>query len=176
MPSSLPSIATIIHDGTWLSFYKAGHYEFFHRHRKPDAVAIIATTENHLILVSQKRPAHDLLILEIPAGLIDPGETPVDTAKRELMEETGFKSKNIRQVIDDVTVSPGICTETLYFVKATDCKKVGKGGGLAEENEHINIILAPLNDLDNFLKEQKKTHKIDMKIFVALSYLFAPIT
>jgi ADP-ribose pyrophosphatase len=57
----------------------------------PDYVSIVAqTTNGELVLVRQFRPAVEAVTLELPAGLVDPGDTPENTARRELKEETGF--------------------------------------------------------------------------------------
>jgi ADP-ribose pyrophosphatase len=59
--------------------------------RPHDYVSVIAVTpHDELVLVRQYRPAVDRTTLELPSGLLDPGETPDDTARRELLEETGY--------------------------------------------------------------------------------------
>lgn len=58
--------------------------------RPRDYVSVVATTpENQIVLVRQYRPAIERVTLELPSGLLDPGETPEATALRELAEETG---------------------------------------------------------------------------------------
>ena len=62
----------------------------------PDGVLILAMTErDEIILVEQFRPAINQYTLEIPAGSIDPDETPEEAAARELLEETGYTCKNL---------------------------------------------------------------------------------
>jgi ADP-ribose pyrophosphatase len=68
----------------------AGDQEFYVV-RPRDYVSVVATTtEGDLLLVRQYRPAIDRVTLELPSGLLDPGETPENTARRELHEETGY--------------------------------------------------------------------------------------
>lgn len=63
----------------------------FHTLEVPNSVNVIAiTAQNSIVLISQYRHAVRQVSLEIPAGNIDAGETPMDAAKRELLEETGF--------------------------------------------------------------------------------------
>jgi len=63
----------------------------FHTLEVPNSVNVIAITEQHsILLVEQYRHAVGQVSLEIPAGNIDAGETPMEAAKRELLEETGF--------------------------------------------------------------------------------------
>jgi 8-oxo-dGTP pyrophosphatase MutT (NUDIX family) len=63
----------------------------YYRMNAPDGVLVLALTEdNQVIVIEQFRPAINQHTLEIPAGSIDPGETPEEAAKRELLEETGY--------------------------------------------------------------------------------------
>jgi ADP-ribose pyrophosphatase len=57
----------------------------------PDIVAVLAVTANdEVVLVRQFRPGPDSVLSELPGGLIDAGETPLDAGERELLEETGY--------------------------------------------------------------------------------------
>jgi len=61
--------------------------------RLPDYVVVVAITEEgRLLLVRQYRPAVERYTLELPSGLTDPGESPAETARRELIEETGYEA------------------------------------------------------------------------------------
>lgn len=63
----------------------------YYRLNAPDGVLVLAlTADSRIILVRQYRPALGRHTLEIPAGAVDPGEAPVEAAKRELLEETGY--------------------------------------------------------------------------------------
>jgi len=65
----------------------------------PDYVSIVAQTRSgELVLVRQFRPAVETMTLELPAGLVDAGDTPEDTARRELKEETGFLAERVTLV------------------------------------------------------------------------------
>ena len=65
----------------------------------PDYVSIVAlTTNGDLVLVRQFRPAVEAVTLELPAGLVDVGDTPERTAIRELKEETGFVAERVTLV------------------------------------------------------------------------------
>ena len=72
--------------------------------RHPGAAAVVALTESgKIVLVRQYRTAIDRVTVEIPAGKLDPGEDPLDCAKRELHEETGFRAGRIRFLTSIVT-------------------------------------------------------------------------
>lgn len=162
----------IVHKGKWLTMYEDNGYEFFHRHRKPDAVGIIALTEDHkFILVEQNRKPQDKPVFEIPAGLVDDGETFEQTAVRELLEETGYGDGKIQKIFNDVTTTPGICTEKLQFVIITDLKKVAEGGGLQSENEHTTVHLLDEDTIMEQLEGFRKTGIIDIKVYAAIGMM-----
>ena len=62
----------------------------------PDYTSLVAITEDRrIVIVRQFRPAVDHHTVELPSGLVDPGETPVEAARRELLEETGYEALEI---------------------------------------------------------------------------------
>lgn len=84
----------------------------------PGAVGILAWDERRLAMVSQWRTAAGAELLEIPAGTIDPGETPAATAERELAEECGLRAASWEAGPSFFT-APGFCTERLTIFLAT---------------------------------------------------------
>lgn len=81
-------------------------------------IAVFDNSLDYVYLVNQYRPGPDKYILEIPAGLIDDGESPIDACYRELAEETGFKKDSIESIYQmpiPLYVTPGYSTELLYF-------------------------------------------------------------
>nr|WP_138159750.1 NUDIX hydrolase [Peptoniphilus catoniae] len=90
------------------------------------AVAILAVNnQGEIILVDQYRKAVDKVLCEVPAGLIEYGESPKEAALRELEEETGFKAGKIEYVTEFYT-SPGFCNEKIYIFFAKDLEKTEK--------------------------------------------------
>lgn len=92
----------------------------------PGGVAVIPiTADNKMIMVKQFRKPMEKVILEIPAGKIDPGEQnqPKETAKRELEEETGYRANKLTHV-DSMYLSPGFANEILHIYYAEDLEKV----------------------------------------------------
>ena len=99
---------------------KAYEWEVVNRVGNQMAAVAIATRgqapKMELVLVQQFRPAADAFVLEFPAGLIDPGETPVETAIRELREETGcIGVPNHGYVFDDPPTQP-CCSLPVYSI------------------------------------------------------------
>jgi len=91
----------------------------------PGAVAIAARRSNgEILLVRQERLAVRRDLWEIPAGTLEPNEAPLDCAKRELREETGFEAENWRVVMRFFT-SPGFCNEEITLFVAEGLCEVG---------------------------------------------------
>lgn len=88
------------------------------RHPRTDAVMIIMTDEarEHLLLIREFRLELDREIYGLPAGLIDPGETPEEAARRELKEETGLDLLEIRHVMPPAYSAVGLSNEQCICV------------------------------------------------------------
>lgn len=80
-------------------------------------------------------------LVELPAGMIDKGETPEDAARREILEETGYQIHDLTH-IHTFYLSPGTSGERifLYYAEVRNKDKQNDGGGLAEEGEFITLI------------------------------------
>jgi ADP-ribose pyrophosphatase len=160
--------------GKWLTMYAENGYEYFHRHRKPQAVMIVAITENNeLVLAIQKRTPHEKMSVEIPAGLVDEGETHAKTAVRELWEECGYVGDE-PIITRECSTTPGICTETIPFAIMLNCKKLSAGGGLPSENE---VIIPELLNMNQSILEiraeinhrfPKEKYLTDMKLYAGI--------
>src|SRR6267142_2166931 len=75
----------------------------------PGAAVVAVDAERLVLLVRQHRPAVNADVLELPAGLVDPGEEPIDCARRELQEETGYAAGRLEPLVSFYT-SPGFST------------------------------------------------------------------
>ena len=87
--------------------------------RHPGAVVILPITDDgQVVFVRNVRVAIGQVLLELPAGTLDKGESPADCAARELTEETGFTAGRIEPLIDFFT-SPGVLSERIWAFVAT---------------------------------------------------------
>ena len=82
------------------------------------AIMIPLLDDGRVCLIKNYRVAVDETLVELPAGTIDPGEPPLDTAIRELAEETGYRAKKMEQV-GEFYMSPGILDERMFVFVAT---------------------------------------------------------
>lgn len=129
---------------------KDGNWEFQAREaydRGNGAVILLYNSEEKkVILTSQFRlPTYingndDGIMIEACAGLLDE-DNPEDCIRKETEEETGYKVTKVRKIFD-AYMSPGSVTEILHFFIAeyTHDMKVSDGGGLAEEQENIEVL------------------------------------
>lgn len=108
-------------------------------------------------------------LLELPAGIVKDGENPLDTIKRELLEETGYKIDAPQHVFTFYT-SPGGTSERifLYYARVTSANRVSEGGGLPAEKEDIRILGVKI---DEALEKVRSGQIVDAKTIIGLQWL-----
>lgn len=127
-------------------------------------VGIIAFDEdNKLWMVKQYRKAIDKVTLEIPAGLVESNELPIETAKRELQEEVGFYPEKISYLFD-MHASPGFTNDKLSFFLADNLVKSELE---QDEDENVEASLYEIDDLYNMIENGELT---DAKSIIAILY------
>jgi ADP-ribose pyrophosphatase len=116
----------------------------------PGAVAIVAVdTEEHIWLVRQLREATRRELLELPAGTAEPGEDPLETARRELHEECGLHGGSWRELTSFWT-TPGFCREFMHVFLA---EGVERGAADPDEDEALEIVRWPIAEVAERLDE-----------------------
>lgn len=112
--------------------------------RHPGSVVVLGVdrseAEPRVLLERQYRYAAEKVMWELPAGRIDPGETALEGAKRELIEETGYRARNWSKAMF-FYVSPGFLDETMTIYLADG---LTPGEATPEEDEVIHTTLVPL--------------------------------
>ena len=91
--------------------------------------------DGRVVLIRQFRLAAGGLLWELPAGSLDPGETPLACARRELAEETGYRAASWRKLVEFFP-SPGILDEKMTVFLASDIRP---GKASPEEDEQIHV-------------------------------------
>ena len=116
----------------------------------PGAVAIVSVdTEGCVAFVRQLREATRRELLELPAGTREAGESPLETARRELREECGLTGGEWRELAAFWT-APGFCRETMHLFVA---EGVERGEASPEADERLEVVRVPVPDLDARLGE-----------------------
>ena len=118
----------------------------------PGAVAIVPVFENgDVMLLRQFRPSIGLELYEIPAGTLEEGESPLETAKREIVEETGHRARKWSKIAEFYT-APGFCTEIMHVFVAR-----GLEPAVAERDpdEVIEPLRVPLSKALTLVRRQR---------------------
>ncbi len=132
----------------------------------PDWVNVVALTDaGQCVLVRQYRFGTDLVTLEIPGGIIDPGEAPRAAAERELREETGYAAERWTP-LGSIAPNPAFERNRLYSFLAEGCTRVGVQQ--QDELEDIEVVLVPEASLDQLVAEGELDHAL---VVVALQKL-----
>ena len=130
------------------------------------AVAVLAVKNGQMYFVKQYRIANEMLLTEIPAGLIEPGETPAEAAIRECREEIGYRPINLYR-LGEFIPTPGYCSERITLFCATEFL----WDPLAEdEDEFISLVKIPVRTARTLFINGKF---IDGKTVAALGYYFS---
>ena len=117
---------------------------------KNNATVIIPVTkDNDFLLVVQPRPVKEGVLIEFPAGYIEDKENPLLSAKRELIEETGYHSDNIKY-LDSFYQDQGCSDSYNYAYLALDCEKVKEQN--LDEDEFIRYFLCNYDEVLELIK------------------------
>ena len=138
----------------------------FYRIESPPWVNIVALTEaEELVLIRQFRHGSRVVTLEIPGGLVDPGETPEFAGGRELLEETGYRAGRLES-LGSLNPNPALFANRVHMQVALDCVQEQEIQNTS--TEHTMVELLPLAELPGVLREGG----IDHALVVAALYAF----
>jgi 8-oxo-dGTP pyrophosphatase MutT (NUDIX family) len=121
------------------------------------------TKSKEVILVEQYRHGTDDITIEIPAGIIEKDEEPVDAAMRECCEETGYFSDNKPILLGRVRPNPAFLNNYCYHYLWEDVEQ--KFEQDLDDNEDINFFKVPLNEIALMISEEKMVHSLIMSAF-----------
>jgi ADP-ribose pyrophosphatase len=129
----------------------------------PAWVNVIAISpDDEILLIKQYRHGIRSVTFEIPGGMVDPGESPLDAAKRELLEETGFTS-NEWVLIGYVHPNPAIQDNICFTYLARNVEKIGEPK--LEGTEDIASFLIPTSQMINLVSSAEITHALVISAF-----------
>jgi ADP-ribose pyrophosphatase len=116
--------------------------------RHAGSAVILVSEKNSILLVRQYRMPAEKHLWEIPAGRLDPGETPLKAARRELTEETGYRAKTWNKLAS-WWASPGFLAEKMTLFLATD---LTKGDASPMDDERIETRWFKRQELDAMVR------------------------
>jgi ADP-ribose pyrophosphatase len=138
----------------------------FYRIDSPAWVNVVAlTAADELVMIRQFRQGSRVVTLEIPGGLVDPGETPEQAAGRELREETGYRAGRLES-LGSVNPNPALFANRCHMQVALDCEVEGSIENSATEETTVELL--PLAALPQVLRRGG----IDHALVVAALYAF----
>ena len=135
-----------------------GQARAFHRIRSVDWAQLLPiTANNEAVMVRQYRHGPQRMTLEMPGGLIDPGEDPATAAQRECLEETGYRARSV-QPLGSVNPNPALFAHRLYSFYATDVEpeRAIQNTG----SEVTEVVLVPVADLEGLLLAGEIEHAL----------------
>jgi ADP-ribose pyrophosphatase len=165
----------ILGEGKFLRLVRDGRWEIAERTTARGAVAIVAVTaDGRLVLTEQYRPAVKRQVIDLAAGLA--GDEPehaeeafAETARRELLEETGYAAERLEHLADCPS-SPGLTSEIVSYFLARSVIRHHAGGGVG--HEQIQVHTPCLASLQDWLAQQTRAGKlIDVKVYAALYFI-----
>jgi 8-oxo-dGTP pyrophosphatase MutT (NUDIX family) len=135
---------------------RSGREKEFYFFDFPDWVNIVAITPDHkLVLIRQFRYGTGKKEIEIPGGMVNPGENPLAAGCRELLEETGYAGRSAR-IIGKVCPNPAIQRNACYTILVEDAKKVAEPA--FDEMEDIECLLCSEAEVQQFIKTGELDH------------------
>jgi ADP-ribose pyrophosphatase len=135
-----------------------GEPRVFHRIRSVDWAQLLPiTTNNEAVMVRQFRHGSQRITLEMPGGLMDPGEDPAAAALRECLEETGYRARSA-QPLGTVNPNPAIFTNRLhsYYATGVELEGVIQNTG----TEVTEVVLVPIAELEGLLLSGEIEHAL----------------
>jgi 8-oxo-dGTP pyrophosphatase MutT (NUDIX family) len=142
-----------------------GVHEFYIL-ESPDWVNVIPITrEGLVVLVRQFRHGTKEVTLEIPGGLVEPGDSPEDAARRELLEETGYSAPHFLY-LGAVAPNPAFLNNRCHTFLAKDATRIQMQS--QDEKEDIEVLTCPLEEVKELIRKGEITHSLVIAAFYRL--------
>lgn len=137
---------------------KTGAEHEFYAIGTADWVNIVPiTADNELLCIRQYRHGSAEITLEIPGGMVDPGELPIIAAARECLEETGYEALELTS-LGVLNPNPAIFTNKLHTFIARDVRRVAEISNTS--TEHTEVVLVPMKEVPEKLLSGEIDHSL----------------
>ncbi len=144
----------------------------FYRLRSPDWAQILPITRSgDAVLVRQYRHGSKRVTLEVPAGLVEPGEEPAAAALRECLEETGYRAE-LAQPLGVISPNDALFTNRLHAFFAVDVELVGQIQNTG--TEQTEVVLVPVAKLPDMLRSGEIDHALNAALLWRYLYEHSP--
>lgn len=137
-------------------------HDFFVLESRSWVNVIPVTADRQVVLVRQYRHGTRDLALEIPGGIVDPGDRPEEAARRELLEETGFAAREIVP-LGFVHPNPAFLDNRCFSFLAEGVERVALQD--QDEKEDIEVLLKPLDDIPAMIRSGEISHSLVISAF-----------
>ncbi len=145
---------------------RTGNIHEFQVLTSPDWVSVIPVTpDDQVVMVRQYRHGTARLSLEPPGGLVKNGQTPEQSGRDELEEETGYRAGEMR-LLAKMESMPALFTNDFYVYLAPNVTLTGAPN--PDETEELETVLVPVRDLRDYIR----SGKITSSVMIAALYLF----
>ncbi len=111
-------------------------------HHPGGAAVLPLLDDGRVVLIRQFRPALNGMLLEIPAGRLEPDESPEACVRRELVEEVGYRAGQVEK-LGEMLPAVGFCDERIHLFVATGLRPVPQA---LEPDEYIEVLPLPLEE------------------------------
>ena len=158
-----------VFDGKLLKVFRStkrlpnGNDSYIEEVKHPGAAIVVPFVKNSILFIRQYRAVIEKYIWELPAGKLEPGETPYACMKREITEETGYLVRDLKR-IGMIYTSPGFCDEIIHVFRA-DC--ISRGEHNRDADELIRIRHLSRKKARSLFRNGKIT---DSKTIAALAF------
>jgi 8-oxo-dGTP pyrophosphatase MutT (NUDIX family) len=125
-------------------------------------LTIPVTTDGKLLLLEHYRHGLRRISWEFPSGLGEPGETPIEGARRELLEETGYAGDNA-QLLGQLAPNPAIQSNYMSVVLITGAKSVAKPA--LEPGEELKVHLLNIDQVSDMVADGRMYHALNVAAF-----------
>lgn len=143
-----------------------GAPESFYCIDSPNWINVIPLTDDdEVLLLRQYRFGVEDVTLEIPGGMCDPGESPLDTAGRELREETGYRAGRLVE-LGWVHPNPALQSNRCYTYLALDLAEDGSAN--PDPHESFELVREPLIRIPELIDSRQITHALVLSAFLLL--------
>jgi ADP-ribose pyrophosphatase len=158
-----PTLTQTLYQDKWLTLVRYAGWTYVQRNHP--VVQIVAVTDDQdLVLVEQVRHPLREAVIELPAGLVDPGEKHLGAGARELLEETGYRARWV-EPLEACPSSPGLTNEVSGFVVARALLREG------DPEPGIKVHLVPLRSAPEWLMNQSRF--VGVSVWAGLAMLEA---